>query len=99
MAKDLKVGERIRAYDSAAINYGVDPWTGVVVEVTGPQIRIETDWGTMKWVHSKQCRRLKPKVKKVAREVWLHPSPWDKGRWTQSGENGYGAVLFREVLK
>lgn len=67
MKEPLKVGDRVRVFDSEFDHWGIittitdrDPNTG--------RYRIEVR-DRIYWVHSKQCRRLKPKK----RREWFIP--------------------------
>lgn len=109
-----RIGDRVAVYS------GVRRYTGTVVDFFNlgglvgidPQKKrnLEKDcaaetWPITMYAHSKQLRRLKPKAKKVAREVWVvfGHSGNPLLAWNEKQDLGPGTTqtqaLYREVLE
>lgn len=68
MKKPFSVGDRIRAYDA------LGKMEGAIDCISGDgSLRIKKGTHYF-WYHPKQCRKLKPKQKKVAREWFMVPN-------------------------
>lgn len=99
MAKDLKVGDRVRVYGSSqtgwiSFNQGDEFKDGIVIRVYDCYVQVEVGKGVDATFHPKQCRRLKPKVKKVdkpPKEVWVN--------WYQPDDGDGGGRLFSKEEK
>lgn len=61
----FKVGDRVRVY------LGCFDKVGTISSIDGTLVRIRDDVGNLGNYHYKQCRKLKKKEKKKAREWWI----------------------------
>jgi hypothetical protein len=103
MSTKFKVGDRVKVYANSCWHIGM-----VTHVIDDKWVRV--DFSNM-YYYFQQCRRLKPKVKKVPREVWLIERQEFKPiiseglygsiiqEWSVVPKGFQGAVLFREVIK
>jgi hypothetical protein len=89
MSTKFKVGERVKVYADQC--WFISKITAIEYDM----IKVEASGSRY---YPQQCRRLKPKVKKVPREIWLERAVHTSGAWYESSEQNPNSVLFREVL-
>lgn len=78
MKEPFKIGDRVRIFDMCEVTHSVTEDKGKVLEMLGDRLLVKCDtwknsdsYGIGNYFHKKQCRRLRPKKKRVKKTLYI----------------------------